>query len=52
MTPPADCDDLCFCSARELTRLIRERQLSAREVMAAHLRRIERLNPALNAIVA
>jgi amidase len=52
MTPPADSDDLCFSSARELTRLIRERQLSAREVMATHLRRIERLNPTLNAIVA
>src|SRR3954471_21317003 len=45
-------DEICFTSARELARLIRNRQLSAREVMAAHLHRIERLNPKLNAIVA
>jgi len=43
---------LCFASARELARLIRERELSAREVMAAHLDQIARLNPCLNAIVA
>ncbi len=52
MTSPGDIDDLCFFSARELTTLIRERRLSAHELMAAHLRRIERLNPTLNAIVA
>ena len=44
--------DLVFASARELVRLIRTRQVSAREVMAAHLAQIHRLNPALNAIVA
>ena len=44
--------DLCFASARELASLIRRRRLSAREVMAAHLAQIERLNPKLNAIVA
>jgi amidase len=43
---------LCFTSARELARMIRTRQVSAREVMAAHLVQINRLNPALNAIVA
>ena len=43
---------LCFASARELARMIRERQVSAREVMAAHLVQINRLNPTLNAIVA
>ena len=43
---------ICFMSARELAALIHARALSAREVMAAHLRQIERLNPALNAIVA
>ena len=31
--------------------MIRERQISAAEVMEAHLTRIERVNPALNAIV-
>ena len=45
-------DDLCFTNARELARLIRSGKLSAREVMAAHLRQIGRLNPKLNAIVA
>jgi amidase len=50
-TSPAP-DDLCFTNARELARLIRDGQLSAREVMTAHLRQIARLNPKLNAIVA
>jgi amidase len=44
--------DLCFASARELAKLIRTGEVAAREVMAAHLRQIERLNPKLNAIVA
>src|SRR5687768_10270389 len=44
--------DLCFTSARELARLIATRRLSARELMAAHLARIERINPKINAIVA
>lgn len=39
-------------SATELARLIRDRALSATEVMDAHLDSIERLNPHLNAIVA
>lgn len=45
-------DELCFMSARELARLIETRKTSAREVMAAHLERIGRLNPKINAIVA
>jgi len=44
--------DLCFMSARELSRLVREREVSAREVMTAHLDRIHRINPQINAIVA
>jgi amidase len=44
--------DLCFASGRELAALIRTRQVSAREVMVAHLDRINKLNPTLNAIVA
>jgi amidase len=43
---------LCFAGAHELARLIRERKLSAREVMAAHLEQIRRINPRINAIVA
>ena len=45
-------DDLCFASARRLCSLIRSRELSARELMLAHLEQIGRLNPLLNAIVA
>ena len=44
--------DICFTSARQLADLIRARELSAREVMAAHLARIDRLNPRIHAIVA
>ena len=44
--------DVCLMSGRELARLIRTRELSAREVMAAHLQRIARVNPRINAIVA
>src|SRR3954453_22697005 len=44
-------DDLCIRPATELAALVRERQVSARELMDAHLDRIERLNPDLNAIV-
>src|SRR6185503_5954602 len=43
--------DLCFMSARDLAALIRSRQVSAREVMTAHLRQIEQINPTINAIV-
>jgi amidase len=43
--------DICSRSAVELARLIRTKQLSAREVVAAHLAQIERVNPTVNAIV-
>ncbi|MGE0451442.1 MAG: amidase [Vicinamibacterales bacterium] len=43
---------LCLAGARELAALIRRRAVSAREVMEAHLDRIARVNPSLNAIVA
>jgi amidase len=45
-------NELCFMTATELTQLMRARQLSAREVMAAHLEQIERINPQVNAIVS
>jgi amidase len=44
-------DELCDRSATELIGLLHTRQLSAREVLDAHLARIERANPAVNAIV-
>jgi amidase len=44
-------DELVYLSAVDLASRIRRRQVSAREVMAAHLRRIEAVNPKVNAIV-
>jgi amidase len=44
--------DLCFTNATDLARLIRTRTVSVREVMAAHLERIQHVNPRVNAIVA
>jgi amidase len=43
--------EICFLDAEEISGLIRSRQLSAREVMEAHLAQIERANPRMNAIV-
>jgi amidase len=44
-------DDLCRLTAVELTTLVRTKQVSSVEVLSAHLQRIERLNPRVNAIV-
>jgi amidase len=44
--------DICQLSAVDLARRIRTRELSAREVVGAHLAQIERVNPGLNAIVS
>jgi len=44
-------DDLVFDSAVSLAARIRARDVSALEVVDAHIRRIEALNPTLNAIV-
>ena len=43
--------ELFYLSARELVGLIQRKQVSARDVMAAHLAQIERVNPKVNAIV-
>jgi len=45
-------NEICFMTAVELAGKIRNRELSAREVMAAHLDQIERINPEVNAIVS
>jgi amidase len=42
--------DLCRMSATELAGAIRFRQASSREVIEAHLQRIEAVNPSVNAI--
>jgi amidase len=43
--------DICFMPATQLAQAIRSKQLSAREVMEAHLAQIERVNPKVNAVV-
>ncbi|MUN38816.1 amidase [Actinomadura litoris] len=43
--------EIHFASARELARRVRDRELSAREVVQAHLDRIEAVNPQVNAVV-
>lgn len=43
--------ELCFLPIRELSTLIRHRDISVTELVQAHLRRIEQVNPAINAIV-
>jgi amidase len=51
MEAQAGASSICFMSAVEMAGLIRKRKLSAREVLAAHLQQIERVNPKVNAIV-
>lgn len=43
--------DICGSSARALAAALHRREVSAREVVEAHLRQIERHNPAVNAVV-
>ena len=43
--------DICFMTATEMARRIRTGDLSCREVMQAHLNRIEQVNQKVNAIV-
>jgi amidase len=50
-TPSTPADELTSLSATELAARIRRKQVSAREVLDAHLARIERVNPKVNAIV-
>jgi amidase len=47
----AEAPPLCFEPARSLADLIRRKKLSARELLEAHLKQIERVNPKVNAIV-
>lgn len=44
--------DIVFSSARELSTRIHRKELSAKEVMEAHLAQIEKTNPRVNAIVS
>src|SRR5262245_11062039 len=47
----AEAPSLCFETAKTLAGLIRRKKLSARELLDAHLKQIERVNPKVNAIV-
>lgn len=44
-------DEVCSLRAIDMARLIRQRKLSSRELMEAHLRQIKRVNSKVNAIV-
>jgi amidase len=50
-TTSASGSDICYLSARQMADLIRQKKLSAREVMEAHLKQIGRVNPKVNAMV-
>jgi amidase len=43
--------DLCLHTAVELAGMLRRREVSAREVIAAHIARVEAFDPAINAVV-
>ena len=47
----SEATDLCALPATELRRLIADRTVSCRDVLEAHIARIEAVNPAINAIV-
>ena len=47
----APSDDLCDRSAVELAALLAKRRVSARELLEAHQHRLDRLDPAVNAVV-
>src|SRR6187401_3297985 len=51
MTPLSIRDELCDLTAIELASRIRRKEVSAREVVNAHLARIAAVNPKINAIV-
>ncbi len=48
---PAAASELCEMSAVELAARLARKEVSARDVMRAHLAQIERINPKVNAIV-
>jgi amidase len=48
---PTTATDLCYLPATEQRVLLRRRSISARELLAAYLDRIDVVNPAINAIV-
>jgi hypothetical protein len=49
--PSASDSEICFMPARQMAELIRQKKLSSREVMQAHLKQISHLNSKVNAMV-
>ena len=45
-------DNLAFQSASDLLKAIKERRLGSLELLDHYIKRIEKFNPALNAVVA
>jgi amidase len=48
---PGPSEGICFLRAVDMAKAIREKKISAREVMQAHLKQIGRVNSKVNAIV-
>jgi amidase len=49
--PKSAADELCDLTAVELAARIRRKDVSARDIMSAHLARIAKVNPKINAVV-
>ena len=49
MSIKPDAESFCYTSAAQLARMIRQRELSPVEVVTAYIRRIEAINPKVNA---
>src|SRR5437764_15164705 len=43
--------DICFLRAVDMIDLLRQKKISSREIMQAHLKQIARVNPQVNAMV-
>ncbi len=50
-TPPTSDSDVCCMSALQMADFIRQKKISSRELLQAHLKQISRVNPKVNAIV-
>jgi amidase len=48
---PNSSDEICFMRTVDIMDALRKKKLSARELMQAHLKQIDRVNPRVNAIV-
>lgn len=44
-------DEIVFISTTEMVRKIKDKEISCKEIMQAHLQQIKKINPKVNAIV-